>query len=218
MVAKRQKHPSQLQGHRQKPVLTLLPASGWTRGDLDDKTVAALRELAADRGIQRGGSKAALIERLLRGASSPTLPPLPPVEWPPGTDWHPYTSKVWRDIWQSSVAGMWDRQAMSGPMTRYVFTLDRWLKLNTLITGREVVKGSRGQARANPLFGTMAGLAYELKQIEEKFGLTPLDGLRLGIEMGGAAQGMKTAADILAEQTMQPDEYALPAGWEVGTM
>lgn len=216
MVNKRQKHPSTLQGHRPKPPgLTLLPTATWTRADLADKTVATLREFAADRGLQKGGIKDELIDRLLRSQLSPTPPPLPPVDWPAGTDWHPYTPKVWRDIWSSGVTALWDREAMVGPMTRYVFTIDRWLKLNQLVTGREVVLGSRRQARANPLFGTMAALAVELRQVEEKFGLTPLDAMRLGIDAGGAARGLKDAADILDSQTMQPDEYAVPAGWDV---
>lgn len=218
MTGKRQKHPGQLQGHRKVPALVALPsraARTWSREELEGLTRETLRGMANHRGLPIGGVKADIVNRLLAADVDLCSPDLPIVQWPEGTDWHPLACARWREMWGSDVAASWERQADGGRLTRYILGFDRWLKLNELMVGREVVKGSRGQVRANPLFGVLASLEYDLKATEEKFGLTPMDRMRLGIEIGGAAAGLRDAAEIMAEQTMSPDEWAAPDGWQV---
>ena len=197
MAGKRQKRPGTTQGHRPQGNLILMPSRGaahtWTADELGSLTRDALRAMAVQRALSPSGLKADIVARLLAADREFALPPLPAVTWPAGTDWHPWARERWNQMWSSDVAGSWDRAGDGGALTRYIFSFDRWMKLSELMVGKEMVRGSRGQVRANPLFGVLATLAVELKLAEEKFGLTPLDRMRLGIEIGGAAQGMKTA-------------------------
>lgn len=218
MAGKRQKHPGQLQGHRKVPSLVALPSRAeraWTRDELEGLTRETLRGMAAKRRLHTGGLKADLVNRLLEADVDLSVPDLPAVTWPEGTDWHPMARRRWREMWGSDVAGSWEKAADGGRLTRYIVTFDRWLKLSELMVGREAVMGSRGQVRANPLFNVLAGLEIDLRTAEEKFGMTPMDRMRLGIEIGGAAAGLRDAAEIMAEQAMAPDEWAAPDGWQV---
>lgn len=222
MAGKRQKNPRALQGHRKVPGLIALPSRTqerrWSRGELEAMTRDQLRELAGKSGVSKNGLKTELVERLLSsddGLVSADMPALPVVEFQEGTGWHAQAVVRWREIWASDVAQIWDRRGDMGRLVRYIVNFDGWLKLTEAISGREVVRGSRGQARANPLFSVRTGLELELKAAEEKLGLTPMDRMRLGIEIGGAAQGLDSARKILEEQSLPADSFDLPEGWEV---
>lgn len=146
----------------------------------------------------------------LRRLPAPPLPRLPDAQ-----TWHRLTRARWREMWAGDVAGTWDRKGELGPLYRYILTFDRWLQYDELVRKAPIVKGSMGQLRENPLATRLSVLNAELGRFEEKYGLTPSDRMRLGIELGGAAQGLKTAADLLAEQAGPADDYSVPDGWEV---
>lgn len=167
------------------------------------------RQALVDRRPERG----ALVVLPARKKERP--PALPRVNWPNGQSWHPVARARWREMWSSDVARTWDRAGELSALGRYIRSLDRWLKYDELVLRSPMVKGSMGQLRENPLASRMAVLSGELRVFEEKFGLTPLDRMRLGIELGGAAQGIKTASELLAEFATDPDEYALPDDWEL---
>lgn len=191
----------------------------WTRAELEEMTRDQLRELAAREGVSKNGLKSELVVRLLSTEASlarADMPRLPVVAWPEGKGWHAQAEVRWREIWASDVAQIWDRNGDMGRLVRYIVNFDQWLKLTESIAGREVVKGSRGQLRANPLFNVRSGLELELKAAEEKLGLTPLDRMRLGIELGGAARGLDDARKLLEEQGQGMDSFeAAPEGWEI---
>lgn len=223
MAGKRQKPRNLLQGHRKVKGLIALPSrtqeKRWTRAELEAMTRDQLRELAAREGVSKNGLKGDLVERLLANddtLASADMPRLPVVEWPEGKGWHAQAEVRWREIWASDVAQIWDRNGDMGRLVRYILNFDQWLKLTEAIAGREVVRGSRGQVRANPLFNVRIGLELELKAAEEKLGLTPMDRMRLGIELGGAARGLDDARKLLEEQGMGMDsDFGAPEGWEV---
>ena len=192
----------------------------WSRAELEAMTRDQLRELAKNSGVSTNGRKDQLVERLLSSDDSlvsADMPSLPAVEFHDGKGWHTQSVVRWREIWASDVAQIWDRQGDMGRLVRYIVNFDGWLKLTEAISGREVVRGSRGQARANPLFNVRTGLELELKAAEEKLGLTPMDRMRLGIEIGGAAQGLDSARKILEDQAMGMDsaDFGVPEGWDV---
>ena len=224
MAGKKQKPRNMLQGHRKVPGLVALPSrtqeKRWTRAELEAMSRDQLRELAANSGLSKNGLKADLVERLLDSddrLASADMPALPVLTWPEGKDWHAQSVVRWREIWASDVAQIWDRRGDMGRLVRYIVNFDAWLKLTESLAGREVVRGSRGQVRANPLFNVRTGLELELKAAEEKLGLTPMDRMRLGIELGGAARGLDDARKLLEEQGMGMEEFdtSVPAGWEV---
>lgn len=205
------------------PGLIALPSrtreKRWTRAELEAMNRDMLRQLAAAAGLSKNGLKQDLVERLLAADSSlepAGLPPLPVVQWPEGKDWHAQSRVRWREIWESEVSQIWDAKGDMGRLVRYIVNFDQWLKLTEAIAGREVVRGSRGQVRANPLFNVRIGLELELKAAEEKLGLTPMDRMRLGIEIGGAARGLDDARKLLEEQGQGMDSFeAAPEGWEI---
>lgn len=192
----------------------------WSRAELEGMSRDALRALAENSGVSKSGLKQEIVERLLAKdgtLASADMPALPVLVWPEGKDWHAQSVVRWREIWASDVAQIWDRHGDMGRLVRYIVNFDAWLKLTESLAGREVVRGSRGQVRANPLFTVRTGLELELKAAEEKLGLTPMDRMRLGIEIGGAAQGLDSARKILEEQAGDMDSFdaGLPDGWEV---
>ena len=205
------------------PGLIALPSRNqehrWSRAELEGMSRDTLRQLAATAGVSKSGLKGELVARLLAADSSLASvdqPPLPVVVWPEGKDWHAQSHERWNQMWASSISQIWDKQGDMGRLVRYIVNFDSWLKLTEALAGREVVKGSRGQIRANPLFNVRTGIELELKAAEEKLGLTPWDRMRLGVEIGGAAQGLDTAARLLEEQGSPMDSFDLPPdGWEI---
>ena len=65
----------------------------------------------------------------------------------------------------------------------------------------------------NPLSNYIAVVEGKIERIEEKFGLTPLDRMRLGISFGEAHRSL---ADMNADldDDAGDDEYALPADYK----
>jgi P27 family predicted phage terminase small subunit len=53
------------------------------------------------------------------------------------------------------------------------------------VTGR-VVEGSQGQPRPNPLYKQVQEFQAEARQLEDRFGLSPMSRLRLGITFADA--------------------------------
>jgi P27 family predicted phage terminase small subunit len=72
-------------------------------------------------------------------------------------------------------------------------------------TGRVVV-GSQGQPRPNPLFKQVESFQAEARQLEDRFGLSPLARLRLGITFADAAASLDGLNQRLSERMQQVDE------------
>lgn len=102
---------------------------------------------------------------------------------------------VWRSFWRSPLGGAVD-YAGDGPALR------RWI---TLVSNRErllsrfygdgadealTVRGSLGQVAINPLLKLEERLSREILQYEDRFGMTPLGRMRLGIAIGQAAESL----------------------------
>lgn len=102
---------------------------------------------------------------------------------------------VWRSFWRSPLGGAVD-YAGDGPALR------RWI---TLVSNRDAllaqfgpgewdepltVMGSTGQTVLNPLLKFEERLSREIMQYEDRFGMTPLGRMRLGIAIGQAAESL----------------------------
>jgi P27 family predicted phage terminase small subunit len=95
----------------------------------------------------------------------------------------PRVHRLWRILWKSAAASTWDAAADLPALTRYFRNLDRWMGHEEIVRKAPVVRGSKGQLRANPLANRMDALDGSLRAIEEQFGLTPLGRMRLGLEV-----------------------------------
>jgi hypothetical protein len=90
------------------------------------------------------------------------------------------------------------------------------LRLFTLLDERErcaraaskqrLIKGSQGQPVLNPLLKQVAALDTEIRQLEDRFGLTPLARLRLGVTFGEAHRSLADLNRALVEEVADVDE------------
>ena len=85
----------------------------------------------ADQQVSKGGSKAALIERLLAATSPiPSMPKHPPV-YVDGVgfeevEWHAQTVAWWADVWTSPMAAEWDTSDVHNVMALALLYDDIW--------------------------------------------------------------------------------------------
>ena len=95
----------------------------------------------------------------------------------------PRVHRLWLQLWKSTAATAWDEAADLPALTRYFRNLDRWIAHEEIVRKAPIVRGSRGQLRANPLSNRMDALDGSLRATEEQFGMTPLGRMRLGWEV-----------------------------------
>ena len=70
----------------------------------------------------------------------------------------PATRSRWTALWRSNLACVWSRETDLAAITRYVLNLDKWLRYEEMVARMPMLKGSKGQLRANPLAGRMDAL------------------------------------------------------------
>lgn len=117
---------------------------------------------------------------------------------PPEAGWLPGTAERWDAFWTTPLAGHVAASDLSA-LRRLFTTYDEVDRMTLAIeeTGR-VVEGSQGQPRPNPLIKARSELAAEARQLEDRFGLTPLARMRLGISFGQAANSLAAMANAAA--------------------
>jgi P27 family predicted phage terminase small subunit len=120
--------------------------------------------------------------------------------------WRAGTVERWHEFWCSPLAQQVEASDY-GSLRRLwglYDELDRlWDAVNE--TGR-VVGGSQGQPRPNPLFKQIEAFQAEARQLEDRFGLSPLARLRLGITFADAAASLDGLNQRLAERMRQVDD------------
>ena len=141
---------------------------------------------------QRRNSKPgrfAVVVPLARSASVPACPPgfLDDVEG------------RWLSFWSSDVANAVDRQSDMPAVIR-LFTLydERERGLQSFRRER-LVRGSQGQVVLNPIGRLMAAWDAEIRQLEDRFGLTPLSRLKLGLTFSEAQRTLEDLTRSLDE-------------------
>jgi hypothetical protein len=112
------------------------------------------------------------------------------------------TRDDWDAFWRSPLAAT-ALPDTDGPSIRRLFVLrDQAERISRAVRSKPVVPGSMGQSRANPLYQTLTALLAEIRQLEDRFGLSPMARLRLGVQLGDAARSL---ADLNAELHADPD-------------
>lgn len=115
------------------------------------------------------------------------------------------TRADWEAFWRSPLAST-ALPDTDGPSIRRLFVLRDQAERIGRVTRREpVVRGSMGQPRPNPLYQTLSAILAEVRQLEDRFGLSPMARLRLGVQLGDAARSL---ADLNAELHADPDDAA----------
>ena len=110
---------------------------------------------------------------------------------PPQKHWLQQTREAWAAYWSSDLAQVID-PATDGPAVLRLFTLhDERERAYRGYRKKRVVTGSRRQQVTNPLARVMIALDAEVRQLEDRLGLTPRARLQLGVTYGEAARSLE---------------------------
>jgi P27 family predicted phage terminase small subunit len=90
-------------------------------------------------------------------------------------------------------------------MTFWIYDELERLREAIELTGR-VVDGSQGQPRPNPLYKQVEAFQAEARQMEDRFGLSPLSRLRLGITFADAQASLDGLNARLAAKLAESDD------------
>jgi hypothetical protein len=91
---------------------------------------------------------------------------------------------------------------------RWITYHDELFRLWREYRSRRIVEGSKGQPVVNPAFEAALKLEREIARVEERFGLTPLDRMRLGISFGEARRSLADINEDLDDG--DGEEFILP--------
>jgi len=150
---------------------------------------------AADR---RQGHGAQDVGMVSRGVSRPV----------PAADgaWREATVERWAAFWGSPLASQVE-SSDEGAFRRLFKLYDEIDRLWEAVdaTGR-IVEGSQGQPRPNPLFKQVQEFQAEARQLEDRFGLSPMARLRLGITFADAQASLDGLNARLAAKMAEQDD------------
>lgn len=118
----------------------------------------------------------------LQPVENPTIPPIPT-----GRKWRPETRKWWRTIWSSPMSSEFDES-------------DKEALVRLAILQDEFYKASNGEEYS---VNKLLNLSAEIRQQEQRFGLSPMDRRRLQWTI---EQGEEAAAKTAARQKKQQAE------------
>ena len=122
----------------------------------------------------------------------------------PGTRWLKASRQWWANAWTESIAETWT--SSDRPMV---------VRLLSLVETRErayrgvaqglLVKGSMGQLVLNPVARYMLSLDGEIRQLEDRLGLSPRSRLQLGVTMGDAHRSLASLTAAMGEDDDDDD-------------
>lgn len=100
----------------------------------------------------------------------------------PDPDWRAEVIEAWNDFWSSPLAGPAVMKVTDAPALRRLFVYrDRLLNAMDGFDHEPIVIGSTGQPTMSPWAAEVHRLESAVSKLEERFGLTPLGRLKLGV-------------------------------------
>jgi P27 family predicted phage terminase small subunit len=142
--------------------------------------------------------------RITRDVVVPLNPPsLVPVA---SEGWRPGTVERWHFFWESKLARNVE-PSDEGALRRLFRLYDEIERMWDAVeeTGR-VVEGSQGQPRPNPLFKQIETFQAEARQLEDRFGLSPMSRLKLGVQFADAHLSLSALNERLASQPVSVED------------
>jgi P27 family predicted phage terminase small subunit len=120
--------------------------------------------------------------------------------------WRETTVERWVIFWNSPLASQVE-PSDQGAFRRLFKLYDEIERMWEAIelTGR-VVEGSQGQPRPNPLYKQVQEFQAEARQLEDRFGLSPMSRLRLGITFADAQASLDGLNARLAAKMSEMDD------------
>lgn len=109
------------------------------------------------------------------------------------------TREWWEAVWSSQVAGSWE--ASDHPMVARLAKLhDDRERAWRSYRDTPLVDGSQGQPVLNPLRSVVDRCDQEIRQLEDRLGLSPMARHKLGITYGEMHRSLDSLADPLADE------------------
>lgn len=122
------------------------------------------------------------------------------------------TRDWWSEFWNSDLAAATGAETDLPALRRLASLYDeRERAYRAIQRGDRLVTGSKGQEVLNPLYRVIASLDAEIRNLEDRFGLTPLARLRLGITLTDAQKGLEDLNARLAADAA-PEDFEDPRG------
>lgn len=119
--------------------------------------------------------------------------------------WYKATRESWDSFWSSDLGAA--VSATDVPALERLWHLrDQWERARRIVTREPLVMGSQGQPVENPLSKRMDRIAGEIRQLEDRFGLTPSSRARLNVSFGDA---VRSVDDISRRFSADDDDDAL---------
>lgn len=95
-------------------------------------------------------------------------------------DWAAEVQEAWVELWSSPLVACYKPTDM--PALRRLFDLrDRLIDVQRKFDEEPTVAGSMGQLTLSPWAAEVHRVAAEVERLEDRFGLTPMSRLRLGV-------------------------------------
>ena len=107
------------------------------------------------------------------------------------------TRDQWAAFWGSDVAAVCSPPTDLPALERLFSLYDERERCARAIRKSPLVTGSQGQPVLNPLSRQVGAVDPEIRQLEDRFGLTPMARLKLGVRFGQAAQSLDSLNDSL---------------------
>lgn len=124
-------------------------------------------------------------------------PPVPEIPAPP-RGLLKVTREAWAAFWASPVAGAVDPVSDLAAVVRLFELRDERERCWRAVRSERLVVGSRGQPALNPLCRRVSTLDREITALEDRFGLSPLARLKLGVQFNEAARSLEELNRLLA--------------------
>lgn len=100
------------------------------------------------------------------------------------------TRDAWTTFFESPVAGLVDRHSDLPALGRLFVFYDEAGRADRAFRKQPFIEGSQGQPVVNPMGGRSLALEPHIRALEDRFGLSPLARLKLGVKFGEAARSL----------------------------
>ena len=145
-------------------------------------------------------------ERQRRNSPSAELSLVRPEAPEPPADLRSETLEAWANYWSSELAKLVDPKTDGPAIGRLFLLYDERIRAFEEAKGERVVKGAAGQNVLNPLLKYVAQCDNEIRQMEDRLGMSPRSRLQLGITFGDAMRSMDELNRRLAATNVEDKE------------
>lgn len=119
----------------------------------------------------------------------------------------PETAEWWGELWSSDIRQAWERSDWPA-LRRLAEMYDERERALKAYRSQRLVEGSQGQPVLNPMWKVAEQLDKEIRQLEDRFGLSPKARLQLGITFGQAQTSMQALMEAMTDGESDDDPFA----------